>query len=197
MEVISKEEAISKGLKKYFTGEPCKKGHIAPISISQNRCWQCHLDSTNKWRRMDREQRPDHYKEYERSRDPDKVKAKNKKWHESNREKVLARLSKFEKDNKDRRNEYKRTKYKTERVVWSNNRRARKYSATPFWSDLGKIKNIYGECERISKETGIPHHVDHIVPLKHPLVCGLHVPANLRIITAEENLAKNNKFEIE
>jgi hypothetical protein len=78
-----------------------------------------------------------------------------------------------------------------------NQRKADKLKATPFWSDLEQIKGIYEEAAMFDILFRRKHHVDHIVPLKHKLVCGLHVPANLRIITAEENLAKNNKFEIE
>jgi len=32
------------------------------------------------------------------------------------------------------------------------------------------------------------------VPLRHPLVCGLHVPANLQVLTAEQNRLKHNSF---
>ena len=66
--------------------------------------------------------------------------------------------------------------------------------ATPGWCDRKEILKIYTECKRITQETGIIHHVDHEVPLRGEYVCGLHVHDNLRIITADENLRKKNKF---
>lgn len=36
--------------------------------------------------------------------------------------------------------------------------------------------------------------MDHIVPLVHPHVSGLHCPANLRIMKAGANLSKSNRF---
>ena len=64
----------------------------------------------------------------------------------------------------------------------------------PAWEDASAIEAVYEESRRISESTGIPHHVDHIVPRSGKFVCGLHTVANLRIITAEENNRKNNKF---
>jgi 5-methylcytosine-specific restriction endonuclease McrA len=54
-----------------------------------------------------------------------------------------------------------------------------------------EIVMIYEECQRISKQTGIPHHVDHIIPLAKG---GLHHPSNLQILTAEENLKKSDNI---
>ena len=68
---------------------------------------------------------------------------------------------------------------------------------TPGWADKEEIKKIYEESKRLTEETGVVHHVDHIIPLKSPLVCGLHVKENLTIITKEENLKKSNYFKIE
>ena len=68
---------------------------------------------------------------------------------------------------------------------------------TPPWVNMDKIKAIYRKRDRITKATGIKHHVDHVIPIQGVLVCGLHVETNLDIIPAKENLAKSNKFEIE
>lgn len=71
---------------------------------------------------------------------------------------------------------------------------ARKLHATPGWANQEAIDEIYREADRLTRETGVPHQVDHIVPLNHPLVCGLHVETNLRVIPAAENMAKRNRW---
>lgn len=45
-----------------------------------------------------------------------------------------------------------------------------------------------------NKYTGIFWHVDHIIPLQHSLVCGLHFWTNIQVIPAKENWSKNNAF---
>jgi hypothetical protein len=41
METISRAEAKAKGLKRYFTGKPCKHGHVAERYIA-GRCIECY-----------------------------------------------------------------------------------------------------------------------------------------------------------
>lgn len=65
--------------------------------------------------------------------------------------------------------------------------RANAKQATPEWVDHQKINLIYETCPKA-------FHVDHIVPLTHPLVCGLHVPWNLQHLAGNENCRKNNKL---
>lgn len=65
---------------------------------------------------------------------------------------------------------------------------------TPGWVNMAHIADVYLECMRLSFETGVQHHVDHIIPLAGDTVSGLHVSENLRITTAYENMRKGNRF---
>lgn len=81
----------------------------------------------------------------------------------------------------------------------SNKRRASKLNAqVPCLTeqDHAIIKSYYTMAKWLSFTCFVPYHVDHIVPLQHKKVCGLHVPANLAIITASKNHSKGNKFAV-
>lgn len=62
---------------------------------------------------------------------------------------------------------------------------------TPIWANFSKIRQIYAEARKAGMV------VDHIIPLQGKLVSGLHVPENLQIISAIENMKKGNQFTIE
>lgn len=66
--------------------------------------------------------------------------------------------------------------------------------ASVGWADRIAINNFYKEAKRLTKETGIQFHVDHIIPLNGVLVSGLHVEYNLQIITALDNNKKFRSF---
>lgn len=71
--------------------------------------------------------------------------------------------------------------------VWAKYIRAR-----PPWANLKAINGFWKQSMRRTAETGVQHSVDHIVPLIHPFVCGLHVENNLRIIPLADNIRKSN-----
>ena len=77
-------------------------------------------------------------------------------------------------------------------------RRAAKLKALPNWltkEELEQIKELYTCAQMFKLYTGEEYHVDHIIPLQGENVCGLHVPWNLQVIPAKENLSKSNKLQ--
>ena len=153
-----------------------------------------------------------------RKNNPDAVKAYSKKYYWENLQACTERANKWVEQNYDyvlqRRREYYQKNLQKCRAVskrWRDNnkerisihnainrpkRDERLIKATPEWVDQGSIVIKYKERDCLNRMTGLPHHVDHIVPLKGKNICGLHVPWNLRVILARDNLSKSNKWEI-
>jgi len=86
-----------------------------------------------------------------------------------------------------------------QRTAMENERRAAKVNATPGWltqADRREIASIYERAALLTAATGERHEVDHVVPLRSSVVCGLHVPWNLEVIKAYKNRAKSNRFKV-
>lgn len=89
-------------------------------------------------------------------------------------------------------------KYKQENrarcTAQENERRAQMLKALPKWADISAIEVFYELSYLFTIYFDVQFNVDHIVPLQSDFVCGLHCEANLRVITAEENISKNNRY---
>jgi hypothetical protein len=86
-----------------------------------------------------------------------------------------------------------------ESVPWiDNNKRARYIRQAvlsfPPWVDRKVLRMMWMQCRAMEIETGVPHSLDHIIPLNHPYVCGLTVPWNLRCIPHLPNCSKGNSW---
>lgn len=82
-------------------------------------------------------------------------------------------------------------------IEYTIDRKHAEIMATPRWVDYDALKCIYLDAAALSINTGIKHSVDHIIPLRHPLVCGLHVPCNLQILKLGDNSRKGNTFDVD
>ena len=185
----TREEAKKTGSKYYFTGQPCKHGHIA-IRKTKGACVEC---LKVEWAESNIK-RAKYFKQYNQR---EKVKDKKNEWYEANKEQVMAAA-------KTRPIEVKREyqkAWKERNTTWvradTKARRRKHREATPSWlttKEKAEIRQLYQIAITMSKTTGEQYVVDHIIPLRGEDVCGLHVPWNLRVITQEENLKKSNKI---
>ena len=185
----TRKEAKKTGSKYYFTGQPCKHGHIAARK-TKGACIECLKVEWAKGNEM----RAGYFREYNKRED---VKYRKNEWYQENREAVI--------NNAATRPTHVLREY---RNVWKANnktqiradtkaRRRKHREATPPWltrKQKSEIRQLYQIAITMTQTTGEQYVVDHIVPLRSHEVCGLHVPWNLRVITQEENLKKSNKL---
>jgi hypothetical protein len=132
--------------------------------------------------------------------DPEPIRARNRKWCEQNPEKITASKRRKREKFGEKLRAKRRQHYRENSARYKAQARAREKhirQATPSWADMEKITAFYVEAERLTKETGIPHHVDHIYPLRGKTMCGLHVETNLQVLPAVVNLQKSNRVDLE
>ena len=185
----TRHEAKATGAKYYFTGEPCKHGHIAPRK-TKGSCVEC---LKVEWEKAN-STRADYFRDYNKSEAGQQAK---RKYYEANKENVIARAQARPDEDKRR---YKKTHKVNNPDMYkemTSLRRRRFRDATPKWlTDTHKmeIRLKYRLAIELSRATGERHAVDHIVPLHGENVCGLHVPWNLQVLTQKDNLLKYNRM---
>tara|TARA_R110002126_G_scaffold268049_1_gene411542 strand:- start:335 stop:934 length:600 start_codon:yes stop_codon:yes gene_type:complete len=184
----TRSEAKAQGVKYYFTGEPCKHGHIAPRK-TKGACVEC---LKVEWEQGNTT-RAEYFRQYNKSNAG--IDAKQA-YYRRNKDVVIARaISRPVEEKRAYRNAWKQAN--ADQVLADNKVRRRKHrQATPPWitrKQKSEIRQLYQIAITMSKTTGERYVVDHIIPLRSDYVCGLHVPWNLRVITQEENLKKSNK----
>lgn len=231
MKIILRAEAIKLGLKKYFTGKPCKHGHVAERYTGVRICIECLamqaadpvIAAQKRAQQREHEKTPGR-RAYQSAR---KSSPKYKKWAAAYQagEQGRAVKAKYRASakGKAKQNEYNaRIESRAARTAWRlssegraqiavwraspegravicanvNKRRALHRDRTvPLTKDeKARVTVLYERAVRLTDETGIEHHVDHILPMSHG---GLHHPDNLQVVTQAYNLAKKNLTEEE
>lgn len=195
--IVHLADAVILGIRWYFTGVPCRHGHVSKRSVSNRECRAC-VDARHRQKRAidpapyrtrekaRREANPELYRQHAKAsrarhiearregqkaayrRNPEAAKVRAKKWQSLNPGKLA---------------------YQVQR------RRAWVKQATPKWLTKEQRREMMALYVEAASRPG-EWHVDHVVPLRNKLVCGLNVPWNLQIITGDENRQKGNRFDV-
>ena len=113
---------------------------------------------------------------------PEKHVAEVIAWQQRNPDKVAVKQARYMKEHADRVNARTARRY------------AAKTNATPTWADQDLIEQTYTLARLLTEHTGEQYQVDHEVPLRSRLVCGLHVENNLQVIPKRANQLKGNRY---
>lgn len=171
----------------------CKKEFMRRIDKVADRNFCCVACSNSyktgkplgngEWARLGRKEYMRVYLKKYSSDNIDAHNARSREWVKKNQEKRKQISSKWQKNNKEKG------------LAIVNARRANKLNATPLWAKKHVIDHIYLVAKMIQEQSNIKVHVDHIVPLKNKMVCGLHCEQNLRVMWAKDNLIKSNNYD--
>ena len=211
MEVITRREAIERGLTRYFTGKPCKRGHVTERYVKRGRCLDCEKTQCGVYYAANKER----IKARIRARyaaNPERVKASSAAWNVAHPERVKARSAAFRAANPERK-KASDTAYRTanaEKVrarisAWTAanpekvranhaNRRACKIlsGGTHTAADVKRILIRQGKrCVYCKTSLDVGYHVDHIIPLAKG---GGNGPDNLQCLCQTCNLSKGDKL---
>lgn len=196
MNIVSLDDARRQGLLRYFTGRPCKYGHVAERLTSNKTCMECAKDVQAAAYRRNAEAIKERVKSY-RENNKSAVARRHRKYYDENRDRLSVYCAERYQRKKAEIAEQVR-KYRDARPGFSREissaYRARQNNAMPQWVDRQALREVYREAQRLTEQTGIQYSVDHIYPLKGANVCGLHVPWNLQVIPKIENCRKGRKM---
>lgn len=187
MEIITRKEAVERGLTRYFTGKPCKRAHLSERMVSTMTCVGC----------KNKREREIYWS------NPTAGAARGRRWHEENRERSRANSA-----------NYITARRKTDALFALKGRIStlihaglrskgfRKTSRTA--AILGcSYSEFFTHIERqflkgMNWENRELWHIDHITPLStaktEAEVIALNHVTNLRPIWANDNIGKSDKI---
>ena len=158
----------------------CKKcSSEKPVSefyASRPECKECTKAKTKLSReRKSKEEITEYNKQYW-TKNKERLTEQNKEYYSANRDRLIQQMRDYYAANK------------SSFLAYNSRRRATLKNATPSWADADELKYI----AELAQERGL--EIDHIIPLSHPKICGLHVPDNLRCVPHDLNAWKSNRL---
>lgn len=190
MKIITRKEARAFGLKRYFTGKPCKRGHVCERHVSDGNCASCRSIGRLRWdkenpakRKMtfarNRKNNPDRVNAWKQA-NPDRVKDSRRRTREKDLARKRARRAAM--TEKDREKERAASAlYRAENLT-KRRESARRYQRKAYYE--GPI-NPTGELAWLRKNAAqlralkraLRNPADASVLLKEASILGLNLPS--------------------
>lgn len=184
LKVITRETAKAVGSRKFYTGIPCKHGHISERYVLDGKCCACMSANCHRWH----------------AANPGANAEGNKAWRQKNRDKYLSGWRRWWLQNKQKHyqhcDKWRRANPLAAMAI-TERRRARKANAEGKFSpsDVHRIQETQGyKCAICPTSIRHKYHVDHIQPLSKG---GSNWPRNLQLLCPSCNLSKGSRDPIE
>lgn len=167
MDTITRWEAQRRGFTRFYTDKPCKRGHVTERFVANGRCVACQRAQDRAWNAAHREQ----------------VRARDRAWYAAHPEQAQAKVRAWNAAHPDH----------VAAMNGLTDARRRAPGCVPPGFDYRTTVPSYATARRRTRETGVPHEVDHIIPLCWGVARGgWHRASNLQVIPATANRVKAN-----
>lgn len=199
--VVARADALAQGLKRYFTGIPCKRGHVCERRVDGHQCLECYVVAHRKGNLA-----------YAK-RHKDKVAAAGRKWRANNPEKRAAVLARYNakpeakevnrlaservrKRNPGRVTEWKRANPEAVKALHAKRRAQKRQAGGHHTRDqlAAMLVAQKRRCIDCGKSLRKGYHADHIQPLSRG---GSNDISNIQLLCPACNLSKNAKDPFE
>lgn len=173
--------------------EKNKAAIIAKTAAWRKANWHRYQEADKAYRAENRERLRAQKREYQKKNSKTRT-AYSVEWRRQNLERQRQTEARYRERNREACNDRIKAWKKANRdkvVLYSLVRGQCERQAIPPWADIAAVRAIYEQAAAMRRE-GHDVHVDHVVPLRSQLVCGLHWEGNLHIVPRIENLRKCN-----